>query len=52
MNTFASFEFTAYIGIDWSDTKHGPFVNSSAIAMRPPKRWCIEYAHCSMSWGR
>ncbi len=22
MNTFASFEFTAYIGIDWADTKH------------------------------
>ncbi len=22
MNTLASFEFTAYIGIDWSDTKH------------------------------
>ncbi len=22
MNTFASFEFIAYIGIDWADTKH------------------------------
>ncbi len=22
MNTFANFEFTAYIGIDWADTKH------------------------------
>ena len=22
MNTLAHFEFTAYIGIDWSDTKH------------------------------
>ena len=22
MNTLASFEFTAFIGIDWADTKH------------------------------
>ena len=22
MNTFTGFEFTAYIGIDWADTKH------------------------------
>ena len=22
MNTFSRFEFTAFIGIDWSDTKH------------------------------
>jgi transposase len=22
MNTFSSFEFTAFIGIDWADTKH------------------------------
>ena len=34
MNTLASFEFTAYIGIDWADTKHDICIQSAGSEER------------------
>ena len=38
MNTLASFEFTAYIGIDWSDTKHDICIQPSGCDEREHER--------------